>query len=128
MIKRTVNIEGRDLTLASSGYLPFFYREKIGRDMVRDMSRLMTNYKKLASLPEDASEEERLEAQLDIIDLQTFADVAWTMQKYAGEDVGETTRDWLESFDGAFTVMQVMPTVVELWSITNKTTAEPKKK
>lgn len=128
MIKKTINIDGRDVTLASSGYLPFFYREKIGRDMVKDMSHLMKGYKRLSDLPEDATEEERFDAQLDIIDMQIFADVAWAMQKYAGEDVKETTREWLEEFDGAFTVMQLMPTVVELWAITNKTTAVPAKK
>ena len=54
MIKKTITVEGRDVTLASSGYLPFFYREKIGRDLVKDMSRLMAGYKKLMSIPEDA--------------------------------------------------------------------------
>ena len=128
MIKKTITVEGRDVTLASSGYLPFFYREKIGRDLVKDMSRLMAGYKKLMAIPEDAPEEERMAAQLDIVDLQTFADVAWIMQKYAGEDVGNSTREWLESLDGAFTIIQVMPTVQELWNITNKTTAVPAKK
>lgn len=128
MIKKTITVEGRDVTLASSGYLPFFYREKIGRDLVKDMSRLMAGYKKLMAIPEDAPEEERMAAQLDIVDLQTFADVAWIMQKYAGEDVGNSTREWLESLDGAFTVIQVMPAVQELWNVTNKTTAVPAKK
>jgi len=128
MIKKTITVEGREVTLASSGYLPFFYREKIGRDLVKDMSRLMAGYKKIMAVPEDAPEEERMAAQLEIVDLQTFADVAWIMQKYAGEDVGNSTREWLESLDGAFTVIQVMPAVQELWNITNKTTAIPAKK
>lgn len=128
MIKKTVEIEGRSVTFASSAYLPFFYREKIGRDMIKDMSRLMKAYRRLKDIPEDATEEERTAAQLDIVDLQTFANVAWIMQKYAGEEVGESTKEWLEDLDGAFTVYQVLPVVTELWTATNKTTAAPVKK
>lgn len=128
MIKKTVEIEGREVTFASSGYLPFVYRKLIDRDLIKDMSRLMKSYKKLQSLPEDAPEEEVLEAQLDIVDLRTFADVSWTMLKYAGEDVGETADEWLESLDGAFAFMEVMPVVMDLWTKTNKTTAVPAKK
>ena len=128
MIKKTVEIEGRELTFASSGYLPFVYRKLIDRDLIKDMSRLMKAYKKLQSLPEDAPEEEVLDAQLNIVDLRTFADVAWTMLRYAGEDVGESADEWLESLDGPFSFMQVMPVVMDLWALENKTTAVPAKK
>ena len=128
MIEKTINVEGKDITFRSSALLPKLYRFYIGRDMVQDMQHLVKAWKKFNELPEEATEDERQAAQLDMLDLEIFGNVAWIMMKHAGEDVGKDPDEWLENLDGAFSIYQVFPTVMELWAANNKTTAVPKKK
>lgn len=128
MIEKTINVEGKDITFRSSALLPKLYRFYIGRDMIKDMQHLIKSWKKLKELPEDATEEERQDAQMNLLDLEIFGNVAWIMMKHAGEDVGKDPDEWLTNLDGAFSIYQVFPTVMELWAANNKTTAIPKKK
>ena len=81
--------------------------------------------------PEDflpATEEEKQEAQLSVLDLEIFENAAWIMawqydKKAAGEDPGT----WLDGFE-TFSIYEVFPVILELWALNQKTTAEPKKK
>lgn len=128
MIEREIMIEGKPAKARSSALIPKLYRAYFGRDMVQDMRQLAKGYNKLHSLPEDATEEEREEAQLSMMDLEIFEKVAWIMLKHGGEDVGETPEEWLDSLDGIFSVYEAMPTILELWTANNKTTSVPRKK
>lgn len=113
MIERKITIDGREWTLRSSGLLPKIYRGHFGRDLVVDMQVLMAAVKKNT---------------LEVMDLEVFERVAWMMLKYAGEDVGDTPDEWLESLDGAFSVYEALPAILELWNRENKTTSVPAKK
>lgn len=128
MIEKKVKLEGKEVTLRSSALLPKLYRHDIGRDMVKDMRQLSKAYQKLKDLPKDATDEEREDAQFSVLDLEIFANVSWIMLKYAGEKVGSSPDEWLESLDGAFSIYEILPTVLELWAKNNKTTSVPKKK
>ena len=128
MIEKTVEIDGKEYTMRSSGLLPKKYRAAFGRDMVKDMRKLAKAYKRMNELPKDATEEEREAAQFEIVDLEIFGNVAWLMLKGAGEDVGNDPDEWLESLDGAFEIYKALPTVMELWTANNKTTSVPRKK
>ena len=128
MIERTIMIEGRPAKARSSALIPKLYRAYFERDMVQDMRQLAKGYQKLRSLPEDATEEEKEEAQLSMMDLEIFEKVAWIMLKHGGEDVGETPEEWLDSLDGIFSVYEAMPTILEMWTANNKTTSVPRKK
>ena len=128
MIERTVKLEGRDAKLRSSALIPKLYRAYFGRDMVQDMRHLAKAYKRVHDLPEDATDEEREAAQYDLIDLEIFERVSWIMLKHGGENVGETPEEWLESLNGVFSVYDILPVVLELWSWNNKTTSVPRKK
>lgn len=128
MIEKTINIEGRPAKLRSSALIPKLYRAYFGRDMVKDMRQLAKSYKALKDLPKDATDEQREEAQLSILDLEIFENVSWIMLKHGGEDVGERPEDWLDSLDGIFSVYEVLPEILELWAMNNKTTSVPRKK
>lgn len=113
MIEKTVTIDGRDWKIRSSGLLPRKYRTKFQRDLVMDMQKLMNAAKK---------------GEYGVDDLEIFECVAWIMLDYAGEDVGDGPDDWLESLDGAFSVYEAVPTILEIWRLENKTTSVPRKK
>ena len=63
---------------------------------------------------------------LDVIDLEIFENIAWLFMKHAGEDVGETPDEWLESFDGIFSIYEIMPEVIELWGLDQLQTSQLK--
>lgn len=128
MIEKKIIIDGKPARLRSSALIPKLYRAYFGRDMVKDMRQLAKAYKTLKDLPKDATEEEREEAQLSVIDLEIFENVSWIMLKHGGENVGENPEEWLDSLNGIFSVYEILPTVLELWAANNKTTSVPRKK
>lgn len=128
MIEKEITIEGKPAKLRASGLIPILYRAWFGRDLIRDMRKISKAYNEYLHMPADATEEEKEIAQYNTIDTQLFADVAWTMLKHAGEDVGNSSQEWLETLDGIFTLYEILPDVLELWSQNNKTTAVPRKK
>lgn len=127
MIERRIVIDGQERKARASALIPKLYRVKFGRDMVRDMMSLTKAYKKSAELPKTATDEERAEALIGI-DFGVLENVAWLMMKHAGEDVGESPDEWLESLDGVFSVYEALPTILDMWNLNNKTTSVPKKK
>lgn len=128
MIRRVVSIGGRDVTLGASALLPKIYRIRFGKDLVSDMNRLRKAYQAASSLPPDATEEEKEAAALDEIDLTVFERVAWAMAYHADKTVPQDPDEWLESFDGVFSIYEVFPVILELWGLNSKTTSVPAKK
>jgi hypothetical protein len=121
-------IDGKEVKMRASALIPRLYRVKFGRDIIKDITRLKKNYKAVEALPADATEEEREAAQLSVLDLTIFEDIAWLMIRHAGEDIPDTPDEWLESLDGVFSIYDNMETVLELWGENQITTSEPKKK
>lgn len=119
MIEKKVKVEGKEYTFRSSALVPKLYRAKFGKDMVVDMRHLTKAYKDTQGDPDK---------MLEVMDLEIFERAAWIMLKHAGEDVGEDPDEWLESLDGVFSVYEVLPTILELWNLNNKTTSKPRKK
>ena len=76
----------------------------------------------------DATEEERQDAQLSVLDLTLFENVAYIMVKHAGEDVPDSPDDWLDSIDGVLSIYEILPAILELWQLNQQTTSIPKKK
>ena len=127
-MERTVQIDGKPMRLRASALIPRLYRFKFGRDMMADMAKLTRAYKRLADLPQDATEEQKEEAQLEVAELTIFENVAYLMAKHAGEHVPDTPEEWLDGMDGIFSVYEVLPVILELWGYNMQTTATPKKK
>lgn len=127
-MEKTVNVGGTDVRMRASALIPRLYRFKFGRDMVSDMRQLQRSYAKAAALPETATEEERQDAQLSVLDLTIFENVAWLMAKHADNSVADDPDEWLDSLEGVFTIYEVLPQILELWSMNQATTSTPKKK
>ena len=130
MLKRDVEISGKTVTLGASALLPKIYRVRFGRDLISDMNRLRKSYQAANSLPPSATEEEKQSAALDEIDLTIFERVAWAMAYHADSDgsVPHDPDEWLESFDGVFSIYDIFPVILELWGLNQKTTSVPAKK
>ena len=127
-MEKTLNIGGQAIRVRASALIPRLYRFKFRRDMIKDMSQLEKAYRKAAALKEDATDEERREAQLTALDLTIFENVAWTMAKNADANVPNDPDEWLDSIDGVFSVYEVMPQILELWTNGLETTATAAKK
>lgn len=122
-METTVKMGNKTYRMRASALIPRLYRAKFGRDMITDMRGLQKNY--LAAADPDESKER---TELSVMDLTIFEDVAWLMLKHAGEDVGDSPEEWLDSLDGVFSIYEILPSVLKLWNSNQKTTSTPKKK
>ena len=116
-ITRTIEIDGKPVPFKASAAIPRIYRLKFGRDIFADIDRLMAAMDK--SSPEGSD--------LDLITLGIFEDVAYTMAKYADPEVPETPEEWLDGFS-VFSIYFILPQIIELWGLNNKTEVQGKKK
>ena len=61
-------------------------------------------------------------------ELQIFEDAAYVMARHASPDIEQQTADdWLDSFN-MFSIYEVLPHLLELWGLNQKTTSTAKKK
>lgn len=127
-MERTLNIGGAELRMRASALIPRLYRFRFGRDLIKDMSQLEKAYKKALSVQEGATDEERREAELSILDLTIFENVAWAMAKNADPNIPNDPDEWLDSINGVFSVYEVLPEILELWTDGLNTTSTPAKK
>ncbi len=119
--------EAVEIKMKASALVPKLYRFKFGRDMISDMTSLRKAYNKVEKLPADATEEEREEAQLSVMDLMLFENCAYIMAKHADKTIPDNPDDWLDSLP-IFSIYESMPEILKLWQMNNHTTAIPKKK
>lgn len=134
-MKKTITLEGKELTLESNALLPRHYRRIFGRDMLRDMNRLMRDLRKDLKDLKNVEDPEIREEMLENIDLEVVENVTWLMLKIAKDengnrinDVKNSPEEWLESLDESMAVYFVMGDVIDLWMQGQKTTSKPKKK
>jgi hypothetical protein len=96
--------------------------------MIQDMNKLSKAYNKAASVKPDETEEEKMEAQLSATDLEIFENAAYIMARHATpDDIPNNPDDWLDTFN-MFSIYEVLPQLLELWALNNKTTSHSKKK
>lgn len=127
-MERTVTIDGKEVKMRASALIPRLYRFKFGRDMIADMRQLQKAYQKATNLPSDATEEEKQDAQFSVLDLTLFENMAYMMVKHADSSIPDSPDEWLDSISGIFSIYEVFPVILELWTATNRTTSIPKKK
>ena len=127
-MERTLNIGGAVMRMRASALIPRMYRFKFGRDLIKDMAQLEKAYKKSMSIQEGASDEEREEARFSILDLTIFENVAWCMAKCADNSIPDSPDEWLDSINGVFSIYEVLPQILELWTDGLATTSTATKK
>lgn len=127
-MERTIKVGGAELRMRASALIPRLYRFRFGRDLIKDMSQLEKAYKKAMSVKEDATDDEKQDAELGVIDLTIFENVAWAMAKNADPNVPNDPDEWLDTIDGVFSVYEVLPQILDLWTAGLETTSKPVKK
>lgn len=137
-MRKTVTIDGKEMTLECNALLPRNYRNIFGRDLLRDMNKLIKDIKvgreKLAK--EDIEDNPELKEEiLENINLEFVENITWLMLRAAKNENGEcindvknTTEEWLASMDESMAVYYVMDDVITLWIGSQKRTSIPKKK
>lgn len=126
-MKKTLYIDGKKVEMRASALIPRLYRYQFGRDIISDMNKLKKAYDKALNLPENATEEQKKDAQLNAFDLTIFENVAYTMAKHADGSIPDTPEEWLEEFN-MFSIYEIMPEILKLWNVSQKQTSKPKKK
>nr|DAR84845.1 MAG TPA: tail assembly chaperone protein [Caudoviricetes sp.] len=117
MAIRTVEIAGKQVPFKASAAIPRIYRIKFGRDIFRD----------LISLKGLVKDSEKGEITLSNADLEIFENVAYLMAKHADPTQPDNIGDWLDQFE-MFAIYEVLPVILELWSVNIATQVESKKK
>lgn len=127
-MERVINCGDVQVRMRASALIPRLYRFKFGRDMIRDLTQLRSAYRKVESLQADATEDERTDAQLSVLDLTIFENLAYIMAKNADPEVPDSPDEWLDSLPGVFDIYGVLPQILEMWQLSSATTSVPKKK
>lgn len=122
-----LNIDGKEVKMRASALIPRIYRFRFGRDMIQDMNSLRKAWKKVTELPEDATEEEKEEAQFSVMDLTIFENVAYVMAKHGDPSTPDSIDDWMDQFE-LFSIYEVLPEILKLWNLNTAQTSSPKKK
>lgn len=123
---KVIAIDGREVGFRATALTPRLYRHKIGRDIIQDLNSLRKAYAKAAALPADATEDEKREAQLSVLDLEIFENAAWVMARQYDANVPGSPEEWLDGF-ATFSIYEILPGILELWALNERTTATPKK-
>lgn len=126
-MEKIIKVGDKEVKMRASALVPRLYRFKFGRDMIADMNKLKRAYQKAADLPEDATEEEKQDAQLTVLDLTIFENTAFIMAKHADPDQPNNPDEWLDQYE-MFSIYEVLPQILELWALSNVTTSKSKKK
>ena len=73
----------------------------------------------------EAYEEVTQDAQLSVLDLEIFEDVAYIMARHHDPSIPSTPEEWLEGF-GVFSIYEILPEILALWEAGQQTTSVPK--
>ena len=139
---KIITVGGKEVGFRATALTPRLYRNKMGRDIVRDMAQLQSRLSKaikarnLEKPKEDAADWQKKEyedaikeAQMSVMDLEIFENVSWIMaRQYDPETIPDTPEAWLDSFDIPMSIYRVYPQIMELWQLNQGTTSTPKKK
>ena len=116
MLRKTVKIDGKDVTFQSSAAIPRLYRAKFQRDIFKDFTKLEGSYKSRVDG----------DAELEISDLEIFENVAYIMALHADPTIPATIEAWLDQFE-MFSIYQVLPEILDLWGSNMVTSSTAKK-
>lgn len=120
---KVIRIDDKDVKFRATARTPRLYRVIIGRDMIIDMNQLANKYRKVNKAKKNGDN-----LSFTSKELQIFEDAAYVMARHATPDIEQQTADdWLDSFN-MFSIYEVLPHLLELWGLNQKTTSTAKKK
>ena len=95
---KVIQIDGKEVGFRATALTPRFYRHKIGRDIMQDMNQLQKSFDRVKTAKKYESKEELEQAQLSVMDLEIFENVAYIMAKQYDNTIANTVEEWLDSF------------------------------
>ncbi len=116
MLKKVINVGGKEVAFRSSATIPRLYRAKFKRDIFKDLSKLQNSYK----------DKEEVGSELQIDDLEIFENVAYIMAYHADSTIPDNIDDWLDQFE-MFSIYEVLPEILALWGTNLITDIDSKK-
>ena len=115
-LTKNIEIDGKEVLFRASAAIPRIYRIKFGRDIYKDLRELSKSLE--GQNPENSN--------LDSFSLEMFENIAFIMARHADPSIPDTPEDWLDGFN-TFSIYQVLPQIIELWSLNTKTDIVSKK-
>ncbi len=116
-LKKTVQIDGKDVVFKASAAIPRIYRLKFQKDI----------YKDLRNLEHAVGNSDEGQSNLDLFSLEMFENIAYIMAKHAEPDkVPDSPEEWLDEFN-TFSIYQVLPEIIKLWGLNIQSDVESKK-
>lgn len=120
-MEKIIEVGGKQVKFRATGATPIHYRNLFRRDFLAEMQKLV-------------GEKEAIDAdgtkQYSISSLESFENIAYIMARSgAGNppDFPSTPEEWLDGFD-MFNIYEILPQIIELWGINQKTLSQRKKK
>lgn len=120
-MEKIIEVGGKQVKFRATGATPIHYRNLFRRDFLAEMQKLVEEKEAI-----DAGDSK----QYSITSLESFENIAYIMARSGAgnpSDFPPTPEDWLDGFD-MFNIYEVLPQIIELWGINQKTLSERKKK
>ena len=116
MLKKTINVGGKEVAFRSSATIPRLYRAKFKRDIFKDLAKLEKSY--------EGAQADGEEFAID--DLEIFENVAYIMAYHADHTIPADIDEWLDQFN-MFSIYEVLPEILALWGTNLITDIDSKK-
>ena len=112
-MRKVINIGGVDVAFKATAATVIRYREKFGKDMIKELTALYAEYNNGEKILTSAV-------------LETFFEIAYIMAKQANKSLTDDPDEWLDSFE-VFPIDVVFPQIMELWQNSIQTLDSAKK-
>ena len=103
MLRKKVEIDGREVEFKASAAVPRIYRMKFRRDLFLDLQKIAKSVKK------KGKKEDKESSEIPIEDLEMFENIAYIMAQHADPE------------------NQILPAILELWNMNEETKSQAKK-
>jgi len=109
---KVLMIDGREVGFRVTASTPMRYRHRFTRDIFDDLMKMKNEY-----VSGDGFSSNSLEA---------FEYLAYIMAKQYDDTIPDTPEDWLDTFN-LFSIMEVLPEILDLWNQNEQMTSTAKK-
>lgn len=111
-LQKTIEINGKQITLKASAAVPRLYRIKFGRDIFKDLTKVKT------------AEGDELAA----LESEFFENIAYIMAKHADSSIPDSVEEWLDSMSVFELYGEFRREILGLLDANNKQNVKSKKK
>lgn len=107
-MEKVIKVDGKDVRMIANGGTPRIYRAMFKRDVFGDMAK---------AIGEDGG----------VQSTECFENLAFVMAKQGGLEDYDIDA-WLAGMESPTAILEAVPDILELWTATNETSVEGKKK